>query len=89
MLGFRDDDYIRTIKEIRGAANNFREEERPSWKRVEPWNVCFLSDNRGYHKWCIHFFDADGHWHGVSFETPPDADNRWYREEIARQIRDN
>src|SRR6266446_3960531 len=68
MLDFRDD-YMETIRrEIHIAAHSFRQEERPNWKRVEPWHVCFLSD-----KWCIDFFDADGDWHGVSFEGPPHA----------------
>jgi hypothetical protein len=55
MFDFRDD-YMEIIrKEIHRAADNFRQEERPNWKRVEPWHVCFLSDKCGSHKWCVDF----------------------------------
>ena len=89
MLDFRDD-YMEMIRrEIHKAANNFRQEETPNWKRVEPWHVCFLSDTHGSDKWCIDFFDDEGHWHGVSFERLPHANDQWYKEEIARQLRNN
>jgi hypothetical protein len=89
MLDFRDDYMEMTRREIHKAANNFRQEERPNWKRVEPWPVCFLSDKHGSHKWCIDFFDDEGHWRGVSFEDPLQANDQWYKKEIARQLRDN
>jgi len=76
-------------RKINDTANSARQEERPNWQQVRAEHVCFLSDYLGSHKWCIDFYDADYHWHGVSFESPPDADGRWYREEIARQLRDN
>jgi hypothetical protein len=85
MLDFRDD-YTEMIREIHRAANIFRNEERPDWKKVKPWHVCFdvVSD-----KWWIDFFDADGHRHVASFETPIHADHSWYVQEIARQLGDN
>src|SRR5437763_4034304 len=55
MLDFRDDYKEMIRREIHKAANSVRHEERPKWKRVEPWHVCFLSDKHGSHKWCTIF----------------------------------
>jgi hypothetical protein len=89
MFDFRTD-YMETIrKEIHDSANRVRQESKPNWYRVREDHVCFLSDYLGNHKWCIDFYDEDYHWHGVSFERPPHAGDRWYREEIARQLADN
>jgi hypothetical protein len=84
-------DYMEeTSKQIRESAETFRRFERADWKEVKDWDVSLgLDSNSGCLKWQIDFFDSHGAWSGVSFEGPPDADDKWYREEIGRQLGDN
>jgi hypothetical protein len=86
MFDFRNG-HIETIrKEIQESANNFRQEKKPNWRRVEVGDV---SPGLGPNRWEIDFCDSDGGWHRVSFQRQPRANDKWYREEIARQVGDN
>jgi hypothetical protein len=84
-------DYMEeTRKQIRESAEGLRRLEKTDWYKVDDWHVYLGLDSKsGAIKWQIDFFDSRGIYRGVSFERPPGADDKWYREEIRRQLRDN
>jgi hypothetical protein len=85
MLNLEDDYFVRYKREIRMAA-----EKVTSILNLNNWIVRVgfpMIDSNGIDKWQVDFFDSDGHWHGVSFEKPPDVDESWYIETIKANLK--
>lgn len=90
MFDNRTDYMEETRKQIRESAESFRKMEKTDWYRVRDWHVYLGLDSKsGAIKWQLDFFDSNGRYRGISFEEPPDANDKWYREEIGRQLGDN
>jgi hypothetical protein len=80
---------------IRESNRPFKEKRNYAVKALEHlqlnWRIGDIGDIGVYQhdeSWRIDFFDADNHIHWVNLKPPFGADEIWYIEEIARQLRE-
>lgn len=78
--------YDEVIRDIRTACTKGLAELGLTWR----FNVSFPTVNllKGRAEWWVDFFDEYGKPVAcIEFFRPPDADERWYTEEIIKQIK--